>query len=265
MIFRKIRKRFQDVPSYITGFRFLFGIRYLFRKFFNVPVLARTKNGSWLYFGVDTIDEEILKYLNKTHVDVYFPPGNRFNESDSVVLDVGAHHGFYALELTSRFPETIVFSFEPEAQSFALFKRNLRLNSRRKIFPINAALDKNSGNAFIVHSDEGDWGNYVVNEKEAGYDSIRTIAVRDFVAQYKIKDISLIKLNAEGAEFVVIPELLQMEIRPKIILLFAHPEKGDLEQLNKLILNKGYKCDRCHEDAKRPWYIYSVTESNATC
>lgn len=251
----KIKKKFNDVPDYIGQFRSWFGVRILLKRFFQLPVISKTTKGSWLFFGSDVLDEKILKSLNKTHEDIYFPATQKYNQGD-VVLDVGGHHGFFALELTSRHPEVRVFSFEPDPTSFRYLRFNRFLNKRKNITLLNYALSNKTGQSNLVISDEGSWGNYVTDSEEQHIHSIKTLSVTDFIQQHQIGDVAYLKLNAEGAEFDVIPGLFRAGVYPRRIALFAHPERGDVDALVKLVMDNEYTIGSSSMDKKRPWFVF---------
>jgi FkbM family methyltransferase len=253
----RIRNRFKDVPDYITGFRFFYGLRLLLKRFFLLPILVRTKNGSVVFLGLDGVDDTILRHLNDTHQHIYFFSSINLKKDD-VVLDVGAHHGIYSQELGSRFPGIKIYSFEPDPKSMRYLKINRFLNFGKQITPIPSALDARSGMGYIVQSDEGSWGNYLSDLKEKDSAAISLISITDFLMQYKISSVALMKLNAEGSEFGILPQLFAAGVFPSRIILFAHPEKGDVEGLLKTIVQNGYKVEFERDDQYRPCYIFCL-------
>ncbi len=249
-----IRKKIQSIPDYIAGFRILFGLRLFLRNIFTFPVVIKTKSGSWIFLGLDKLDDVILRHLNTSFQKVYFPAEIQLSKGD-VVLDVGAHHGIFAMELSSRYPDISIFSFEPDKTSFRYLRINKRLNRGRNITVINVGLDATSGTAFIVKSEEGSWGNFVIRNDSHQAEKIQTLSVANFIDQYEISEVKYIKINAEGAEFILLPEIFRLKIFPVYILLFAHPEQGNIKELIQTIYNQSYVMVRATEDPVRPWFL----------
>lgn len=256
MIISRIRRRIQEVPDFIIGYKFMYGLRLLFKRYFPVPTLIRTKAGSIIFLGLDKIDDIIVRHLNDTHKDIYFSQDLQLLTGD-IVLDVGAHHGIFAVELVSRFPDIRVYCFEPDTTSYRYLQFNRYLNSAKCIKPINAGLAPSTGKAFIIKSDEGSWGNYIANNKSEGKHPIQTISVQDFVFTHSINKVSFLKLNAEGAEYFILPGLFQLKIFPTKILLFGHPEMGILAELIKLIENNNYVISYRNNNESRPCFIFN--------
>ena len=253
MIIKKVLKRFRDVREYIEGYRVWYGFRYLFKKLFLLPSFIKTVSGSKFYVGREQLDETIIKDLFRSLRNTYFPTDLVLKEGD-VVLDVGAHKGFYSVELCKRFPGSVVYSFEPFKKSYKRLLFHKKIN-KAAFTPVNAALSDNTGEAFIVDSDEGSWGNYVSDSVQDNTTVIRTISVKDFLSENKISSIALLKLNAEGAEFAVLPEMMDNNIFPSCIILFAHPEKGNVKGLVEMVIGHGYEIKSSFDSERRPWYV----------
>ncbi len=256
MVFNHLQAKLASIPSYITKNRFGFGLRLFFRNYFKLPIIIQTKKGANIFLGFDSLDDIILKELNGRLESVYFPPEISLVKED-VVWDVGGHHGIFAVELAAKFPGINVFSFEPDDLACKYFKFNLVFNSKFSILLINAALDINSQKAYIIKSEEGSWGNYVQLDKQENSRIIRTLAVSDVLFLYSIKKIKYVKFNAEGAEFTVIPELFRLHVFPEWLLVFAHPEKGDVDGLVQLINSYSYVLVRRNDDSNRPWFFFN--------
>ena len=65
--------------------------------------------------------------------------------ADFVVFDVGANIGIYSLYARTKHKSARVYSFEPEAQSFASLCRNIDANKLDMVMPFQIALSKSYG------------------------------------------------------------------------------------------------------------------------
>ena len=58
----------------------------------------------------------------------------------STVLDIGAHHGYFALIAARRIGnEGRIYAFEPAPENFQILKRNVELNHLTNVIPVNKA------------------------------------------------------------------------------------------------------------------------------
>jgi len=257
MPFNSLKKKIATIPYYIRGNRIGYGIRLFFRKSIRIPLVVSTRKGAFLFLGNDQIDDIILKDLNGRLQSVYFPP-ELLLQDDEVVFDVGGHHGIFAMELAAVFPRCRIYSFEPDHTSAIYFKLNQFLNRKSNVRLIEAALGLVSEDAYMIQSDEGSWGNYVESRPVDHAKKIKILSVEDVVSSYSITKIKFAKFNAEGAEFSVLKELFRLKILPEMILLFAHPEKGDVDQLLVTIYSQSYFLIRESDDQSRPWFLFQI-------
>jgi FkbM family methyltransferase len=171
-------------------------------------------------------------YLGRTILDGQFESAefafvSRFLRPGMIVLDVGAHHGFYTLLLSKRVrKEGRVIAFEPSARERRALLRHLRIN--------------NCGNvrveALALGSEEKDASLFVVEGCHSGCNSLRTpahdvrgqftpapvhiVRLDDWLNAQKIKQVDFIKLDVEGGELDVLrgaEDLLKRRPRPLIL------------------------------------------------
>lgn len=258
MFLNSLRKKIASVPSYINGNRLGYGIRLFFRNSIKIPLVVTTRRGAILFLGNDQIDDLILRDLNGRLASIYFPPELLLQAND-VVFDIGGHHGVFALELIAIFPECRVYSFEPDKSSISYFKFNLFLNRESNVRLIEAALGSVSQDAYLVKSEEGSWGNFVESFPIDHSIKIKRIAIEDVIQRFSISKIKFAKFNAEGAEFSVIDEMFRLKVFPELILLFAHPERGDIDNLLISIYSQSYSLVRKNDDQNRPWFLFQIS------
>lgn len=121
----------------------------------------------------------------------------------SVVFDVGAGLGDFAVHAARRWPEARVFSFEPHPETFSLLERNLALDGVTQVVAVRAALT-GAGTAEAVLR-EG----HSASERSTATGSGPGIAVpsttlgRAFET-HRIERCGFLKIDIEGAEFDVL-------------------------------------------------------------
>ena len=121
-----------------------------------------------------------------------------FNIND-IVFDCGANSGDLFLEISKYIPIKNYFAFEPNPSDF----ENLKINYRDAQL-INKGLGKeNSKLDFFVASEEAD-SSILEIENYSKKIEIDVIRLDDFLENFNIKKIKLLKLEAEGYE----PEII---------------------------------------------------------
>jgi FkbM family methyltransferase len=147
---------------------------------------------------------------------------------DSVVVDIGAHVGYYSL-LAASLGAKIIYSFEPEKQRFDFMIDNVILNRFTNVFPVNIAVSNYEREDFIYKSDYrgAQYTMYSVNEKEQKI-PVRITTIDNF---FPTEIISVIKIDVEGMETAALEGAKQAITRSddiKVLLEFsaAHLKKA---------------------------------------
>jgi FkbM family methyltransferase len=145
------------------------------------------------------------------------------------VLDVGAHVGYYSL-LFARWvgPEGKVFAFEPEADNYALLRKNIALNQCTNVFPVPKAVSDHSGTLKLFVSSQGnDRHSIFENPRSVVRESMRkvaTVSLDEFLAGEGWPRVDLVKMDVEGAEPLALEgmrELIHRSRQFKLAIEFA--------------------------------------------
>jgi FkbM family methyltransferase len=121
-----------------------------------------------------------------------------------VIMDVGAHVGFFALYAAARWPHAEILAFEPDPQNFALLQQNITLNRARQIQPYALAVSDCSGHAQLVRARQSDAHSLVPGDGALESDEridVSTITLGEVLALTPHGQIDLMKVDCEGAEF----------------------------------------------------------------
>ena len=145
-------------------------------------------------------------------------PGDTF-------VDVGAHVGLYTMAAALRVgPSGRVMAFEPDPQSCALLRENVRLNALQgQITVEEAVVGRHAGSVRFLAGGESE--SRVATAAEAGADAltVRSLALDGSV----LGRVAVLKVDVEGYEEEVLRGALGLltspERRPRAIFVEAHP------------------------------------------
>jgi FkbM family methyltransferase len=185
-----VKKKIKNWPVYFFDQKKLIKDKYIIFYF---------KNGQKIKARAGTIDGVII-YENFI-CNVYTPEGFEIKEKD-VVIDIGAHIGIFSI-FASKFASKI-YSFEPNDDSFAIFKENIEINKVKNIYPFKMAVSNRTGEKelFINKDNSGNNSFYLKNGSLKL--TVPTISLEDFIDSNGISKIDFLKMDCEGGEYDII-------------------------------------------------------------
>ena len=189
--------------------------------------------------SADPVDERIVETLLGRQRALYFPD-LAGDWTPKLVLDIGAHHGFYALFALATYPGARIVCVEPSAAAATLLVRNLEFNGWSGRATIRrAALAARPGVAELKHSLDGSWGHSLLepDASATGTERVETATFAELVGDLRP---DLVKSNAEGAEFELVRQLAAGGWRPPLVVLAVHPWLGDEGELLATMDSLGY-------------------------
>ena len=188
---------------------------------FGIPVPVRLPFGSRWIARNDACGRMILRgrFENEERrfVEQILQPG-------MVVLDIGAHHGYYTLLASQKVgPQGRVIAFEPSARERRNLLQHLQLNACTNVQVEENALGETEGNEKF----------FIVNGRETGCNSLRPPVVRkstyvvevpitrldEYVQRQNLARVDFVKMDVEGAEWAVLKGATDfLERRPRPII-----------------------------------------------
>ncbi|MBS1491600.1 MAG: FkbM family methyltransferase [Bacteroidetes bacterium] len=165
----------------------------------------------WLAFEDNSWEPETFKVL-----DAVIKP-------DYVVTDIGAWIGPITLYLASK--ASYCYSFEPDPVAFKELSENIAANSHltHKIKAYNKAVTPD-GRPISLYSrfDYGDSGSSILKRVKSMNQTVlvESVIFEEFFNTNKIHPIHFIKMDIEGGEFFVLPQMLPFlkEHSPSLLL-----------------------------------------------
>ncbi len=134
----------------------------------------------------------------------------------NILLDLGAHSGYYTLLFKTINKEATVYSFEPVESNSRYFQKHMELNNLKKIKHFKHAVSDKEGVMKFAK------GNSVGGKlSEAGDMEVSVVKLSTMLEDKKIEVPDVIKMDIEGAEFEVLTDLkslLSSNQKPLIFL-----------------------------------------------
>lgn len=159
---------------------------------------------------------ELVKWRpGKLGRDAFTDIGRLFDkEAALTVFDVGAHHGQTALNFGGRFPKATIYSFEPFPESYEVLQSKCAGHKNIQIYDFGFS-DRNcvrelhsnlasATNSLLSTDSEGanTWGENLLDTKDKLELSFKT--VDSFIEESGILKIDILKLDVQGAEYLVL-------------------------------------------------------------
>ena len=171
-----------------------------------------------------------------------------YNNNNAIVMDIGANIGIYTILLSHIYPKAKIISIEASPSIFEILKSNCKLNNL--LFPgsnvllINKAIsdkddittefyEKHSMSTMLKEFLTNLSSTILTNQDELNKRVVRTITIDNLVETIGINEISLLKIDVEGAEVLALNGAIKTLTHKKIKNIVI--EYHSLENYNYII------------------------------
>mgnify|MGYP001338680871 CR=1 FL=1 len=218
------------------------------------------------YFGLRK-KEDVVEFKNGTKCiirdksdsiaffEVFFLNTNdyidefKIKERD-VVVDIGAHVGYFSIHSALNAKDGKVLAFEPYEESFEILMKNLKINQINNVIPQNLGVGKKSGIGSLYLQKNLSIGNSIY--KNADSDSkvdIKIISLQDIIKNNHLQRINFLKLDCEGSEYEILLNIDQQTLQ-KIdrIVSEMHPKIKNfkIDDVKKFLMVHGFEVKIIH-------------------
>lgn len=195
-------------------------------KLFNISIIYYKIYGIKLKLNlINDVDRRLFLYGYEKDTMRYF---RKLVKKDHVVLDIGANIGIYSFIVSERIGGSgKIYAFEPAHNAYNCLLFNIKLNGIKNVIPINSGVSNFTGKAnFNICNDDAynSLGNTPMNPVIKS-EIINLTSVDDFVNLNKIKKVDIIKVDAEGAEYLIFDGAERTLSNHRPILFFEHNPK----------------------------------------
>lgn len=217
--------------------------RLTLKLIFVAPIL-RLKRERVLGFRVETFDYETLHFLFRE----IFVRGEYWFEGEGdqpLIFDCGANIGVATLFFKWMYPRSEIHAFEPDAATFGLLRRNVQANRLDGVHLHNVALASRAGaiEFFVSASRDGSLLMSLDPQRAGVDDRKRTVVAGAPLSGFiNGKPVDLLKLDVEGAEGLVMEDLVESgaigRVRQLVIEYHHHVDRRKARLGNFLSLLK---------------------------
>ncbi len=199
-----------------------------------------------------------------------------------VVLDIGAHVGYFAVVAAHANPAGRVYAFEPLARVRERLERNVALNGLTNVTCVPLALGSPAGTAQFFHVREGIpsssslsrgfMQSILARAEQLTSTTVEVVEVDDFVDAHGLTGVDLVKVDTETTEAAVLRGMRRTLQRdhPDIVCEVLDGSAG--EALEALLRPLGYeffllmehaavRCDAIRPDVVWRNYLFRVPQS----
>lgn len=117
------------------------------------------------------------------------------------VLVIGAQIGVFSVMAGKKAKSGKVYSFEPFIENYKLLVENISLNKLKNVKPIMMAVTSKSGERYLNISSSNTGAHSIFATPNGHQVKIKTTTLEKFIVENKIKNIDLLKMDCEGAEY----------------------------------------------------------------
>ncbi len=124
---------------------------------------------------------------------------DKLPQKDGTILDIGANIGLTSIYLSKKHPEKKIFAIEPDLSNSGLLLLNV--SGIANMTPRNFAIWGDRVDSLFIPPSTSEWGRQTHTDKSNDSQEVKAIRVDDFMAAHRINNISILKMDVEGAEF----------------------------------------------------------------
>jgi FkbM family methyltransferase len=190
------------------------------------PTLQLVSNHAFVYLFEEIIGREIYRFVS--------------NIQAPVILDCGANIGVSAIYFKRLYPAARVTCFEPSRPVFQVLSRNIQTFGLNDVTLLERGVWNSETELHFQEDKQSTGGRLIPVAGESLGSVVRVVRLRDYMDQH----IDLLKIDIEGAEAVVIPDISDRLANVDNIFVEFHSrlnEPQTLAQITGVLTRNGFR------------------------
>lgn len=157
------------------------------------------------------------------------------NSKKNNIIDIGSCFGEISIYLARKFDKSKIISIEGSIENFNFQKINILENNISNIALENVVVSNTNKSIFIKNGLGAE--NYISEEWNDKFTSIKSYKLLDILSKNKIKKIHFIKIDIEGSIPLLKEDLIFLNNNKKIDNIMLAIEKNSYENYSKILEN----------------------------
>ncbi len=191
--------------------------------FFRLPVIVKFSPSTRIICYPDSSYSGLIFYCGfPEYEEIEFI--NRVFPLGGTMVDIGANLGDLACLVGSKSPTTKVYAFEPSPLALGRLKENIKINNlENRVIPLDLVASDIDGKVTFSQGSRSEidhisHGVNIDNDTLSTHDSIR---IDSFASKVNLKKIDVLKIDVEGAEYLVLSGSTNIIRQGKIDLIIT--------------------------------------------
>ena len=152
-----------------------------------------------------------------------------------------------------------VYAIEPCKANYELMLKNVELNKSYNIWNFHFGLAKRHEIRRLYKSPYSTGAYGIYHNEPTRYEDILCITFDEFIDSQELKQIDLLKIDCEGAEYEILFNMSKENLKKiKHIIMECHDAQGfDYEDMDKFLKESGFKTKLKKNKCNENYYIYA--------
>lgn len=171
----------------------------------------------------------------------------------TVVVDIGANIGFFALYAAARWPRAQIWAYEPAPENVQWLRTNAQFAPTRLHLSAHAVAAQRGVATFYLKREAG-WHSLYPTAEQSTPMEVETVTLAEVLAQTGAQHIDFLKLDCEGAEFEILAgqaQWLAQHVGRVALEYHEFDAQHRVRQLTTIFEQAGF---HVQSEAPSPWH-----------
>ena len=235
--------------------------------------LYKSRHGFSIFLNIENnVDKAIFfETFERGTINLF----KRLVEPGMTIFDIGANIGFYSLVASTKLKNTgKIYAFEPADIPYNQFRKNIEINNLTNVQLMKLGVAEKDGTvSFNICDDDAfnSIGSAPMREVKQTL-QIEVVAIDSFCAKENISQIDILKMDTEGAEFLILSGgkgVFSSEKAPIVFCEYnritAKGYENTLNDYEQLLKDYGYQIFELEGERLKKFDSTTSTKSDIVC
>jgi len=217
---------FIDKIFYLISFLY---IKEKIRKFLELAIYLNRFSSKLIYKINEYFEicpEKVFAYTKKAHFYIFEYLQRKIAwyliNGDDIVIDVGASAGAYSVLLSRKVKNGKIYAFEPNPYATILLYKKIKRYNLKNIIVVQKAVSNRNGTIRLFLNKDRSGSSIFKYDHYSSYEMmVETVKLDNYIKERKI---DLIKIDAEGAELLILEGMKNLLKSTRVIICEYWPE-----------------------------------------